>query len=67
MKKLVLAVIAVVALSVNVFAQGVQITIDNLNGAGGRTATANGLFVNGANGQPIANGRNDRSQLASGR
>jgi hypothetical protein len=46
MKKLVLVVVAVVALSVNVFAQGVQITIDNLNGAGGRTATANGLFFN---------------------
>lgn len=47
MKKLVLAVVAVVALSVNVFAQGVQITIDNLNGAGGRQATANGLFFDG--------------------
>jgi hypothetical protein len=48
MKKLVLAVVAVVALSVNVFAQGVQLTIDNLNGTGGRTATANGLFLNAA-------------------
>jgi hypothetical protein len=55
MKKLVLAVIAVVALSVNVFAQGVQITLDNLNGAGGRTATANGLFFNG-NGTAVTSG-----------
>jgi hypothetical protein len=56
MKKLVLAVVAVMALSVNVFAQGVQLTADNLNGAGGRTATVNGLFINGANGQPISSG-----------
>lgn len=55
MKKLVLAVIAVVALSVNVFAQGVQMTIDNLNGAGGRNATANGLFFN-ANGTAVSSG-----------
>lgn len=55
MKKLVLAVVAVVALSVNVFAQGVQMTIDNLNGAGGRNATANGLFFNG-NGTPRNSG-----------
>jgi hypothetical protein len=46
MKKFVLTSIAVVAFSASVFAQGgTQITIDNLNGTGGRTATNNGLFV----------------------
>ena len=47
MKKLVITLIAVTGLAVSTVAQG-TITIDNLNGAGGNTATDHGLFFDSA-------------------
>lgn len=47
MKKLVLT-LAVIGCTAGAFAQGTMITIDNLNGAGSKTATSNGLFFDGA-------------------
>jgi len=47
MKKTILTTIAVVALAASSLAQG-TIALDNLNGAGGATATSSGLFFDAA-------------------